>query len=213
MTDEQLLDDFGYYFSHTGYVNRLRSAGRPVRWPKMTKERREALQEMRRWCAERDFDPRLYLYSLFQARNWAYPPQWAHLVPKTKKTEKKVVERYYALTDTPLYQKRMDQLIRHSQSGAGVVFDPNRDISASAEAAKRQYLDLDDTAGCMSAIASRTYGFHPRSLVCARCPSALECQRRLQAMVPFDIVALRRGEITVEQARFSSAQTGSHGRN
>lgn len=82
----------------------------------------------------------------------------------------------------------------------GVVFDPNRDISGTTEAYKRRHLMDGDPQLCMERMSVETFGYHPRSLVCARCPLAQACAGRLQASVNFDILALRRGEITAQQA-------------
>lgn len=202
----QLLSDYNYYRSHTRDVI-TRRAEHPVRDLKATKNRLDVLREMVGWCTQNEVDPRLWLYTLFDLRHWSFAPNFAHLVPKSKRTAKKNLERYANLRDIPIFQKRIAYETQQDAEADGRVFDPNRDVSYSAEALKRRYLNAGEVQRCMDEMDTYTLGFHPRSLVCARCPMASQCEQTLQARMPFDITALRRGQITVQQAR----QAAYHG--
>jgi len=197
---EQLLDDYGYYRTHTGHAHQMRSEGKRVLWPKMDKKKRAALQKMNDWCQRNGIDSRLWLYSLFKVRRWMFAPRWDQLVP-SKKNEKKATARYHGLEEVALYQQRIQQQVHQERVAEGQVFDPNRDLSSTAEGYKRAYMDRGSMQQCMDESMTRTYGYHPKSLVCARCHLAKECEHRIQAYMPFDVTALRAGELTSEQAQ------------
>lgn len=196
----QLFDLFNYYRSHTANVVARRQKA-PVRDYKPTKQRLDVLKEMVGWCAQHEVDPRVWMYTLFDARSWGFAPKFDQLVPKTKKTAKKNLERYANLAHLPVLQKYNTEQGYQKAQAAGAVWDPNRDLNYSAEGLKRRYLNEGDVQRCMSEMETATYGYHPKSFVCARCPLAQQCEQALQAKVSFDITALRRGEITAEQAR------------
>lgn len=201
MEIQQLFDDFQYYRKHTAHYAKLRSELPVLRDLKLTDERKDALSRMTSWCEHNGLDPRWYLYSLFSCRNWRFCPKWEQLTPGTKKTEKKAIARYHLLSEAPLYSQRISEQIAAHQQASGQVYDPNRDLSNTTENIKRSYLAVYDTDRCMDEMTSTTLGYHPRSTVCARCPARAECERRLQATVPFDIVALRRGDLSVDEAK------------
>lgn len=200
----QLLSDYNYYRSHTRDVVQRRAVA-PVRDLKETKNRLDVLRDMVGWCTQQQVDPRLWLYMLFDLRSWTFAPNFNQLVPKSKRTAKKNLERYANLSNIPLFQKRIAAETRQAAEADGRVFDPNRDVSYSAEALKRRFLNAGDWARCLEEMDTRTFGFHPRSLVCARCPVAAQCEQALQAKVPFDITALRREQITTQQAMGQAA--------
>lgn len=195
---EQLLDDYNYYRFHTGHVHSMRSNGRRILSVKLNKEREASLAKMQAWCGEHDIDPRLWLYSLFKARRWMYSPRFDQLIPGAK-TKKKAIARYLELAPSQqqtLFQKRVDRELAEGQQ----TFDPNRDISRVAEELKRKWVvRLNNPEACLEDMEN-TYGYHPQSLVCARCPLAAQCAAALQQKVGYDIQALRRGDMTAKQA-------------
>jgi hypothetical protein len=197
-TAEQLFSDYDQYRLHTTHYRATLKLKGAMRSPKKTPDRLAQLERLIVFCSENDLEPRLYLYSLFKARNWNYAPMWNQLVPGSNATKRKAIERYKTLTSIPIYAARLEQ--EHIQNSE-VPYDPNRDISETTENIKRRYLANYNTDRCMAEMQTVTLGYHPRSIVCARCPVAQECEQRLCASVSFDIVALRRGDISLEQAR------------
>ena len=198
MRGRELLNDYDFYRFHTTQTAQMRDKGIPVKGLLPTKGRLQALEEMATWCEQNGLDAELWLYSLFR-RSWMrFAPRFDQLVP-SKRTLKKQIARYHELGDVPLYRDRCRMKNQVRVVSAGDNYDPNRDLSSTTEAAKRLYLLDGDTAGCMG--DERTLGFHPKSNVCAPCSAREACALRLQAMIPFDILALRRGEITAAQAQ------------
>jgi hypothetical protein len=196
----QLFDDFNYYRAHTRNVLSRREKA-PVRDYKQTPKRLDVLKEMIGWCSLHDVDPRLWLYSLFVSRKWLFAPTFNQLIPRSQRTAKKSLRSYSTLSDLPIFQKRIDEQNREHAEAEGVVWDPNRDLNYSAEGLKRRFLNEGDVERCMREMETTTFGYHPKSFVCARCPVARRCEQALQAKVPFDITALRSGQLTAEQAR------------
>ena len=190
-----LLRDFNDYRSQTGNVQKLKGKGSYITSLKGTPTRLRALERMAAWCQQRGLNPRLWLYSLFHSRKWMYAPLWNQLTPEAN------LPRYHALLNTDPFQKKVQNEVHADQRERGASYDPNRDVSATTEALKRRFLDLNDAPGCMARMTTETLGFHPRSTVCARCAQAARCADTLRAMVRFDILAYRAGTITLEQAR------------
>jgi hypothetical protein len=200
----QLLSDYNYYRSFTSEMHEKRATNQftgEVKLKTKKVDREPILNEMAAFCHEYELDPRMWLFMLFKMRNWIRPPKFNQLVPRSKKTLKKNLNLYANLSDVPLFRKRISEESHQKAVDSGEVFDKNRDISHTAEALKRRYLNEGDTERCMTEMEVHTFGFHPKSLVCARCPSAKYCEQVLQSKVPFDIVALRRGDITAKQAQ------------
>jgi len=195
---ERIFEDYLHYRRNTAHYCQMKERLPYMREPKLNEERRNALQNMIGWCQQNSLDPRWFLYSLFHARKWIAAPRWDQLVPGTNKTAKKAIARYKALNRAPLFLQRVDAELQASQENN---YDPNRDISTTTENIKRNYLAVYDTDRCIAEMQTTTLGYHPKSLVCARCPVAKKCAEMLQATVPFDILALRRGEITTDQAK------------
>jgi hypothetical protein len=190
----QLWSDYTTYWLQTSNIQKLRASGRPVRSPKLTPDRYKLFEQLYDWCVERELDPRLWLFILFRSRRWMFAPQLSpgHLMSEKLLASgryQKVVESG-ALDGYRLYTKG-------PQKGA----DPNRDVIHGAEQRKRVYLKNGQANLCMALIMSDTYGYHPKSQWCQKCPKKVECQNLLQRLVKFDILALRRGEITAEEAR------------
>lgn len=198
MRGRELLTDYDFYRFHTTQTADMRGRGIPVKCLLPTKARLQALDAMAVWCGQNGLDAELWLYSLFR-RSWMrFAPRFDQLVP-SKRTLKKQIARYHGLGDVPLYRDRCRMKIQLRVTAEGGNYDPNRDLSSTTEAVKRLYLADRDPVGCMS--DGRTLGYHPRSTVCAGCSSRETCTLRLQTTMPFDILALRRGEITAVQAQ------------
>jgi hypothetical protein len=210
VSPEQLLSDYNFYRFHTANTQSQRFS----RTVKPTKERLGQLSAMHQWCAENGIDSRLWLYYLFRSRHWRFAPSLWQLIP-SKRNHKKAIQKFEALTDVELYAKRTDQEVqaRRREEGTEQPFDPNRDLSHASELLKQRLIDTGQVAECMGRMNADTFGYHPKSAVCARCPVAVECEGRLSRLVGFDIQALRRGELTVAQAQHVVAAGAYHGRN
>ena len=193
----RLFDDYRYYRQHTASVQTLKQQKPYLREMKATLERLKLFGSMAAWCADQGINPRLWLYSLFVSRKWLFAPKLesAHL------QSQKHIPKYHALEDTGLYKQRQMEQESLTNVSNPTTFDPNRSLSHASEEAKRAYLAAGNPQACMAATSTETFGFHPGSTVCARCPVVEPCKAQLQALVRFDIQALRRGEITSEQAR------------
>jgi hypothetical protein len=201
---QSILDDYNYYRSYTAHVQQIRAKGGYVRQLQMRtkKEDRQPLfQAMVDFCQEYRLDPKLWLYLLFKIRGWRAAPRVDQLVPKSRKTLQKNLELYADLSDLPLFQKYRHEKQQTAAVQNGTAWDVNRDIGYSTEALKRRYINEGDAERCLSELEERTYGFHPRSLVCARCPLKTECTQKLEAKFGAHIVPLRRGDITIQQAQ------------
>lgn len=202
---QSILDDYNYYRSYTAHVRDMRAKGHPVLDVKMkTKagaDRTPYFEKMVDFCDEHGLDPKIWLYMLFRIRKWRAAPRVDQLVPKSKKTVQKNLSLYADLSDLPLFQKHRVEQRQQDAQEAGEVWDVNRDVGYSTEALKRRYLNEGNAERCMSEMDERTYGYHPKSLVCARCPVATECARKLEMKFGTQMLALRRGEITARQAQ------------
>lgn len=202
---QTILDDYNYYRSYTAHVQDMRARGNYVADVKMkTKagdDREPYFAGMVHFCEEHSLDPKLWLYMLFKIRRWRAAPRFTQLVPKSKKSLQKNLNYYADLSDLPLFQKNRIEKRHTAAIKAGEVWDINRDIGFSTEALKRRYLNEGDAERCMSELEERTYGYHPRSLVCARCPVVTQCTQKLESKFGTHIIALRRGEITTQQAQ------------
>ena len=192
----RLFADYCYYRQHTAHIQRLRQAKPYLRDPKPTPVRLKQLAHMVAWCQARHISPSEWLYSLFVSRRWLYAPK----LERPHLQSEKHIPKYQRLRDHALYQQRRAEVEAASAPSLS-TFDPNRDLSHTAEDSKRDYLALGQVEVCMARMATETFGYHPRSSVCARCPRATECLAQLQRSVDFDVLALRRGEITSDVAR------------
>ena len=191
-----LLRDYNTWRDRTNHIQQLRKK-HPMRQLGETQERLAVFESMAQWCEEQSLDPRLWLYSLFQTRRWLFAPKLNQL-----RSPKHII-RYKRLQGTQAFESRVRQEFHQQQLREGGVFDPNRDMSTTTEYRKQRYQTLGLHSDCMH--DTECYGFHPRSAVCARCPVARTCYEHLQAQVPFDILSLRKGEMTVEQAQVAAA--------
>ena len=192
-TAERLLDDYNDYRNQTNNIQQLRSQGQYVQG--LGRKHIKAFDELATWCGEQGVEPRRWLASLFETRRWLFAPKLNQLKSKPH------LLRYPNVNAIPAYTNRLhkERTVRQHQDGK--VYDPNRDICESSETLKRRYISLGETQRCLDQMRTETFGYHPKSTICQACPMRIECARRLQASVTFDIMALRRGEMTAEQAR------------
>lgn len=193
---EQLFDDYnGYRFKTHHYREGIKNKGRLSRSLKPSTIRLESLRRMSTWCQERGIDPRHWLYSLFSV-NWLFAPRFNQLIRPNHLKK-------YSKTHVGLFDNKL-RAEHHAVCVAdGRTYDPNRDLSGTIESIKRRYLSESDADRCMSEM-STTLGFHPSSVVCSGCSLAKVCTARLDQVVSFDIQALRRGDITSDQARMTA---------
>lgn len=186
----KLLDDFNFWRSRCSAVQKQREQHR-VNEVKPTDERLELLAKLDAWCEERRIDSRLWLFMCFRLRRWFYPP----LLSEGELLAEKKREDYAQIKGLDAYRRRV---LPQSNPRA---WDPNRDTAPSVEAKKERLVGAGRAALCMALALEETLGYHPKSAVCVRCPVAPECCARLRAFADFDIMALRQGTITSDQAR------------
>ncbi len=193
MSAEQLLDDYNHYRFQTNNVQKMRTSGKRI--GSLGKKNLPTFESLHEWCTTKGIEPRRWLASLFETRRWLFAP------PLHQLQSPKHLKRYPNVGAISAYRKRLQQERVKRQNVAGEVFDPNRDTSNGAELLKKRYLDFGHPDQCIAATMTETYGYHPKSEQCARCPLRQQCAQQLQASVPFDIMALRLGNITSEQAK------------
>lgn len=190
----QLWTDFNYYWLRTTNIQKVVQSGRPIRTRKLTLERYELFCALYDWCVQKDVDPRLWVFALFRARRWMYAPQ---------------LERGHLMSERFLDSGKYQRVVHRGtldgyrlyKKGPVKGLDPNRDLIPGAEQKKRVWQQNGQSDVCMLMTLSDSYGYHPESRWCRQCSLQAECQQRLTTSVNFDILALRRGEMTVEQAR------------
>lgn len=215
MEPQQILDDYNYYRSFTTHVRSLRAQGQPIADVKMRtkkgEDRTPYFEGMLSFCDEHKLDPKVWLYLLFKIRKWQAAPRFHQLVPKSKKTLQKNLGLYADLRDLPLFRQNREAQRVTAEAETGEGWDVNRDIGFSTEALKRRYLNEGDAERCLSEMEIRTYGYHPRSLVCARCPIAQRCAQQVEVKYGTHMLSLRRGEITSRQAQQLAFFQRQHG--
>lgn len=200
----KLFSDYCYYCRYTVQVQNRRK-GRSLRDLKETPARLKLLAHMAKWCGAQGINARSWLYSLFVSRRWMFCPA----LKSTHLQSKNHLPKYRDLRDFGLYRQR---LLEQASIPAPAVttFDPNRDLSHTAEETKAAYLRFGRSVACSAAMVLDTFGYHPRSAVCARCPEAKGCRDRLVQAVDFDVLALRLGEITSVEARTQALNRVQH---
>lgn len=188
----QLLSDYNVYKREVFALQR-RPTGKLSRpTPKIV----ALLDEVLSWCQEQGIEPRLWIYHLFRARRWTFPPA----LDRKNLLSVRQVQAYWKMQKLDLFrQKILDEGV-----SSDVTYDPNRDLSTTTEAIKRRYMDQGSLDRCMSEMETTTLGYHPRSKVCMECPLSQACEEKLQVFVGFDIVALRDGRISVRQAQIQA---------
>lgn len=201
----QLLADYNTYRNQTENVTRLRKL-HPIRDIGPIKGL-PLVSKMDLWCVARGIDPRRWLYWLFARTGFRFAPKLTQLTPSSKR-ENETLAKYKNLRGTPQFTDRIFREVETKRAQAGQIFDPNRDLSYVSESMKRRYLLEGRPDKCISDMFSNrqdtvpTWGYHPKSLSCVRCPLARQCEMTLRASVPtFDIVALRLGQITLQTAQ------------
>lgn len=199
---EMLLSDYNVYKAQTQHVHMLQQRGgfvvRPLR---PNAERVAILESMVEWCRARHLEPRLWLYGLFKSRQWLFPPK---LTPGCLMSEKQI-PKYQKLRGLGFFRRRSSA----SAMQDGDSWDPNRDTTPVAESLKAGYAQRGEAQRCMSESMLRTLGFHPKSAICATCPLRAQCALNLTSMMPFDVIGLRLGTVTQEQAE--KAARAAHG--
>lgn len=194
-----LFSDFNHWRSYCADVRRRRQTQRVADYV-LSDERLDLFEEMDAWCREREIESRLWLYLLFRARrwNWSPPLERAHLC-----SERMV----------PGYRKArcLDGYRRHlfGAQPRERYFDPNLEISPTNEARKADLLQQPGGPHrCMALMVDTTYGYHPRSEVCRRCPLGPECAQQLSRWCDFDVMALRLGDLSKVEAIRSAIAAG-----
>ncbi|OGO08161.1 MAG: hypothetical protein A2Y61_00315 [Chloroflexi bacterium RBG_13_60_13] len=203
----QLFRDFCFYRQYTAHVQQIKKERPYLRDLKDTPDRLRLFDQMARWCEAREINPREWVYSLFVTRRWLFCPRIepAHLLSE------KHLPRFREISDFGLYRQR--QLEQQSIAAPDVhTFDPNRDLSHTAEETKAAHLRGGQPAACMEAMFIDTFGYHPRSAVCSQCHVVEQCRALLIWSVSFDVLALRLGKITSEQARIQALNKVQHAR-
>ena len=205
MQARRLFQDYCYYRQHTAHVQKLKEERPYLRDLKETPARLKLFAHMAKWCEDQRINPREWLYSLFVSRRWLFCPK----LERSNLQSKKHIPKFRKLHDYILYRKRQmeqDSVLAPTPD----VFDPNRDMSHTAEDAKTAYVRVGQYELCMANMVPETFGFHPRSAVCTRCLAAQMCQEKLVQSVTFDVLALRRGEITSEEAKSQALSRVQH---
>ena len=196
-----LFQDFCIYYLQIATVQKLRDQGKFVGKHKLTEERIQLFEELIAWCAERHIDPRLWVYLLYRNRCWAWPiPMSSAKAARPHLLSEKAIAKY----DKFMEQDRLDSYEsyrRRSDAKRKSPFDPNVDVIPIVEAKKERYVRLGQTQACIQEMRATTFGFHPRSRICSQCPAQMSCRQQLLATVSFDILGLREGRITVEEAK------------
>lgn len=209
VSEEQLWDDYSHWHAQTGNYQQRKKKNEYLCPLKATPERLALMHEMKVWCVERNFAPRQWLFTLFAVRRWIFAP---HLRRGDLCSEKHIA-RYKKWRNYDRYTQRLRDLEATKPVGMlGTQFDPNRDINHTSELAKKSYLSRGLESECIANMHTETFGFHPRSEICSICTRKTECEAALVASVNFDILALRRGEITSEDAYRSALQAKVYGR-
>jgi hypothetical protein len=189
---EQLFNDYNNLRLNTSYIKKKRDQGCYV--ASISRKHLATFESLVQWCEEHNVESRRWLYSLFVIRHWIYPPKLNQL----KST--KHLKRFQTI-ELPGYSERLQVENTAVLRKEGRVFDRKRDITKSAELLKRRYVQWGFTDRCIAEMEESTFGYHPKSDVCQACPSRFECARILQGKVKYDIMSLRLGIITAEQAR------------
>lgn len=205
---ELIWDDFLYWQAKTGHYQRRQKENPYLKPMKATPERLALMSELKDWCVKRNIAVRQWLFTLFAIRRWLYAPR----LETGYLCSEKHLPRYRKFRDYRLYTIRLremenaDPVIQLEKS-----FDPNRDINHTVELTKQKYLETGRTDLCVEGMNTETFGYHPKSKICAKCPIKQDCKNKLVASVNFDIMKLRRGEITSEQAYRAAMQVRGYG--
>lgn len=104
-----------------------------------------------------------------------------------------LLKRYFAIVERQQFEGEMKKQFdtQHERSLVSV--------NAGHEAVRRDYVINGRTDLC-EVQQGISGGYHPFSKWCPACPRAATCAQRLNAEEGFDVVALRLGRMTVEEA-------------
>lgn len=193
-----MLADWDHWRSQTKHVQRAREpwAKKPR---KATPARVALLSETRDWCVARGLDPRRWIFTLFDARRFDYPPKM-----RAGDLMSERLVRYYEMARHLGYLS--NRLLQTKPVPVDGYVDAQRDTIYAVEGLKERYAASDQRVRCMTESLTRTLGYHPKSKVCATCPVALQCAERLALTHDFDIIALRKGKISLDEVRARSAE-------
>lgn len=199
---EQLYEDYNDYRRKTGYVRKLKEQKKYV--PSISKKHIPKFEELANWCGQQGVDPRRWLASLFETRRWLFPPKLNQL------QSKRHLQRYEKM-DVPAFAARIRNENQRAAVASGATFNPTRDLSNRAELVKRRYLSFGNHERCMSEMESSTFGYHPKSSVCQSCQVRFQCAAILQSRVKYDIMSVRLGLMSVDEAKMLGARRGRSG--
>lgn len=200
-----LFGDYTYYRKHTAHYKSVRQTTF-LRELQSTKARLSIMEQMAAWCSRQGIDASQWLYSLFVNRQWLFAPP----LVIGQLTSKKSLEKYKKFNDYKFYNDYQREKILAARCRNNTQFDPNRDVNPSIEKYKLYYKSQNRFDACMDDMTVHTFGYHPKSLVCLDCPIRLECKTKLEAIVNFDIMALRLGFLSSETAQIQ-ARTRAQG--
>lgn len=194
----QLFSDYCHYRRQTAHFQNLRNRGAHLKDPRFTEAHRQVLEELVSWCRGKLVPPRQWLYYLFARRRWLFPPG----CNRANLLSEKALPGYAGWKGYDFFQKRLCETANATEAvGLEHSWDPNRDLSYGVELLKGSLVARGQVDRCRVGISSQTYGYHPRSHVCKSCSAQVACAQELIGLVHFDILALRRGEITSAQAQ------------
>lgn len=191
---QSLFEAYQRWWDSTSSVRRRRADGLYTTTPKATPERYALMAKMAEWCRCRGLDPHLWLFILFRGRRWMYAPK---LRAGDLLSEKFLASGRY---EAAVERGALDGYVAE-RKGPQRAADPNVDLIPRAERMKAVLTQQGDLERCIRELWITTYGWHPGSRWCQSCSVATVCRTRLAAAVNFDIVALREGRITVEEAK------------
>lgn len=164
--------------------------------PKLTDERKQALAAMITWSRAAGRDPRVWLFLMFAVRGWKFAPELSssHLIQP--KWIEAYAKRKSGLSQSPKYRERL-VLAQTTAQLPGAIFDPRVDLDGEAEARKERYFLDGDAQRCIDESDVWTYGWHPESTTCSKCPAAKVCQINLDKAAGYPLTRVRKGEMTL----------------
>jgi hypothetical protein len=155
------------------------------------KEDEEAVEKYLAWCLAKSVDPLLFITFRFQ-----------HLKPKgllpklDRLKSEKVLALFEEYGEGKLLHARMEkklasEMIDYTETSLRGLADAPTE---SEEYFKRTFLSEGKAKLCLFG-ATRSGGFHPRSVWCGRCSEAVACSAQLNGRSGFDVSALRSGRV------------------
>lgn len=191
--DRELLSEYNRLWRRTRHFQALQKQRPYLHDYKANQDRLRLMGQLEVWCRARAIEPKAWLWYLFDRRRWSYPPK---LTAKELLADARCGDfRTWDFTGYRAYCHEQPEGV------FAPLYDPNRDVTPAVEMDKARWLREGAPEQCLSRIWSETLGYHPYSRVCALCALAAQCAHALQAGLPFDVLALRRGEISSDTAR------------